>query len=454
MTSTLRRTLHWGPIVALAIIFYISYATILACLHGWPPIESRNMFDSSRVIKKGDTQSQQQYQQPMMRTVYSFSWTGFVRLTVFLLMLAQILINYFLASGKGPGYVPDNWKPEIPFLDDHLQLCPICETYKAPRSHHCRTCNRCILKMDHHCPWINNCVGINNQRNFVLFLSWVVLTGLYTIFVLMDWLVVLFGNFHLFKTYYYDVLICIFAVCLAIGVVIAVGFLDYHQIGSILRNMTDIEEWIMEKAVARKASENQPPISFPYKLSKTENWQQIMGKGVLQLFWPWYTHSVVDEQFKKYPGRLPTNPSKPLIQLPSKLSDAGLWWPVVGETAHQYTFTQEQVLQKREKLSHSQLVTVQREYSGWCWGYKIGGWRLMYAFPSCEDTQLAVNPQDVVLILRAHKGWLYGENQGPEETSTSTASTSTSTSTSGKKSKKKEMLKGWFPEYCVDLKEN
>jgi hypothetical protein len=40
--------------------------------------------------------------------------------------------------------------------------CRKCMTLKAPGSHHCSTCGRCIARMDHHCPWVNNCVGFAN----------------------------------------------------------------------------------------------------------------------------------------------------------------------------------------------------------------------------------------------------------------------------------------------------
>ncbi|KNB45836.1 hypothetical protein JH06_0512 [Blastocystis sp. subtype 4] len=48
-----------------------------------------------------------------------------------------------------------------------------CNCIKPFRAHHCRRCQKCILKMDHHCPWISNCVGARNQKPFMLFLLYV-----------------------------------------------------------------------------------------------------------------------------------------------------------------------------------------------------------------------------------------------------------------------------------------
>ncbi|CAG9335826.1 unnamed protein product [Blepharisma stoltei] len=49
-------------------------------------------------------------------------------------------------------------------------FCNKCDRNRPPRAHHCRICNRCILRMDHHCPWIGNCVGFHNYRYFIQFL--------------------------------------------------------------------------------------------------------------------------------------------------------------------------------------------------------------------------------------------------------------------------------------------
>lgn len=62
-----------------------------------------------------------------------------------------------------------------------LNFCPICLTYKPPRTHHCSYCRTCVLKYDHHCPWIGQCVGFFNYKNFLLLL---VYTWLITIWAL------------------------------------------------------------------------------------------------------------------------------------------------------------------------------------------------------------------------------------------------------------------------------
>jgi len=54
--------------------------------------------------------------------------------------------------------------------------CRKCGQIKPERAHHCRICNRCILKYDHHCPWINQCVGLHNERHFVMFMGYLVLS--------------------------------------------------------------------------------------------------------------------------------------------------------------------------------------------------------------------------------------------------------------------------------------
>jgi hypothetical protein len=92
--------------------------------------------------------------------------------------------------------------------DGAPRFCKKCSHYKPPRSHHCRVCDRCVLRMDHHCepqqlagagcragmcvvraqatgravqhtracplaaggaaagPWVNNCIGHANYLSF------------------------------------------------------------------------------------------------------------------------------------------------------------------------------------------------------------------------------------------------------------------------------------------------
>lgn len=51
------------------------------------------------------------------------------------------------------------------------QVCVVCRVEREMRSHHCNEIARCVSRMDHFCPWVDNAIGLNNQRQFVVFLS-------------------------------------------------------------------------------------------------------------------------------------------------------------------------------------------------------------------------------------------------------------------------------------------
>lgn len=84
-----------------------------------------------------------------------------------LFLVACLVYTYISAVVTDPG-APQQGTEH----GDHSgKTCGKCKgAEKPPRTHHCKTCNKCVLKMDHHCPWINNCVGERNYAYFVQFL--------------------------------------------------------------------------------------------------------------------------------------------------------------------------------------------------------------------------------------------------------------------------------------------
>ncbi|MEQ2292243.1 hypothetical protein AMECASPLE_021079 [Ameca splendens] len=96
---------------------------------------------------------------------YADSVWGTLHGSLFNLVLLLLLACHSKAVFSDPGMVP---LPDtaLDFSDLRSQssrmnergcegwtVCSRCETYRPPRAHHCRVCQRCIRRMDHHCPW-------------------------------------------------------------------------------------------------------------------------------------------------------------------------------------------------------------------------------------------------------------------------------------------------------------
>lgn len=84
----------------------------------------------------------------------------------------NMVFNYLAAMIVSPGY-PETRQELEEDTDIHLEslkFCAKCTRVRDKGTHHCSSCNSCVMFMSHHCPFTNNCVGLNNFSHFYLFL--------------------------------------------------------------------------------------------------------------------------------------------------------------------------------------------------------------------------------------------------------------------------------------------
>lgn len=106
--------------------------------------------------------------------------------------------------------------PGAPALDDDhhhhrgaVDMCTKgCNSYRPPRTHHCRQCNTCVMRMvrddahlpcarltweqNHHCKVLATCIGIANHRYYLQMLFYLMHASLlylaYSIATASDWM--------------------------------------------------------------------------------------------------------------------------------------------------------------------------------------------------------------------------------------------------------------------------
>uniref|UniRef100_A0A1B0BKZ0 Palmitoyltransferase n=1 Tax=Glossina palpalis gambiensis TaxID=67801 RepID=A0A1B0BKZ0_9MUSC len=374
--SGFRRFLHWGPITALSIIKCITLTTLYMNSMWWPP---------------------------------NLSIFAFLNQALFLMLSSAATFNYVMATVIGPGTLPKQWQPQDSKATEFLQYCKICEGYKAPRSHHCRKCNRCIKKMDHHCPWINHCVGWANHGYFTLFLAFSVLGSFHGCIILC-------GAFYrgIYRFWYlthglaylatvqltmWSLIICIFAMGLAVGVVIALGMLLYFQLKSIVKNQTAIEMWIIEKALFRRHHNTDlDDFIFPYDLGWRQNIKQVFESECVA-------------------------------------RGNGIEWPV-REGCEEFTLTREQIAQKFEKRARTRTFKCIRKATGSYVPLWSQGFRVCLATPCTDEPRICLEKDDIIRVTRFRRHWLFGERVLTDPNSM-------------EERKRKGPVRGWFPRRCA-----
>jgi len=162
-------------------------------------------------------------------------------------------------------------------LDGSGRWCRKCVKVKPDRCHHCRVCQRCVLKMDHHCPWINNCVGYYNYKYFYLFI-------LYALLILFWVSTTSFLNF-LRSMASSDVLdpwsdsfniVFCWLYCTLLGVALG-GFVTFHTY-LLVQNFTTIELVEKKGSPARGKA-----YVHPWDLKSIQNIKECLGPNI----WLW-----------------------------------------------------------------------------------------------------------------------------------------------------------------------
>ncbi|XP_030193389.1 palmitoyltransferase ZDHHC3 isoform X3 [Gadus morhua] len=238
---------------------------------------------------------------------------------VFNLILLLLLACHAKAVFSDPGMVP---LPEtaIDFSDLRSQsrmnervvcpkgcegwtVCSRCETYRPPRAHHCRVCQRCIRRMDHHCPWINNCVGELNQKYFIQFLFYTGLASLYSmVLVVSAWVWRIRSeregaaegdgeeeeapSKHLIVAHY----IILLVESVLFGVFVMVIF--YDQLVSIITDETPLEQMKnrLMKDRPSSSSQHQPHTHAHTRKPRIPLLREVFGRGSM-LLWLLPLHS-------------------------------------------------------------------------------------------------------------------------------------------------------------------
>ncbi|GAA5800995.1 hypothetical protein HPULCUR_006435 [Helicostylum pulchrum] len=221
-------------------------------------------------------------------------------LVPFNILLIFYLVSYGRIISNTPGHAKDieltKGKDKLYTVLGDPVWCNICCIWKPDRTHHCRVCGTCVLKMDHHCPWVNGCVGVSNQRYYIQFLFYTTVMGIW-IFTTTLAAFIQFNSLATFDA----IALCVLIVGGMLTFILSIFTMSHVLL--ILNNRTTLENSIFQKwDRARKTGKSQDKRitmftqtgKSVFDQGKKNNWQEVMGVRKLQWFLPFSSKQVSD----------------------------------------------------------------------------------------------------------------------------------------------------------------
>lgn len=209
-------------------------------------------------------------------------------------LISLSFISHVQAMTTDPGTITQS-KPPPEF--QNTKWCTLCregqeERWKPPRAHHCKTCKRCIFRMDHHCPWVNNCVGFSNQKLFILFLGYTAVSAIVTVILLVSsgvyWLWSQKSMAHASSPGSFMMICSGVAALVCLAAILFVSDFLQEQIESIQQNSTLVETY------QRTHGE---------RSNFWAHWKGVFGYNWWLWPWPFRSHPPADYGEPAYPDQ-------------------------------------------------------------------------------------------------------------------------------------------------------